>query len=172
MASTEKPMRIVETYSHYNGLEFLEIHRHDLLEELKQLVKAFDISGVGNAGLSSRVSSFRNDPQSRRYHEQLESRGWHNSNSWRIENFSKQRIALKFCFGVRAGEERLEFNEFCARYRCDEIDVGIGIFPISSAEQDPDSCNFGTAIQNLGKSSRAGVVVPLALFAVGPETDN
>ena len=116
-------MRIIETYSHYNGLEFLEIHRHDLLGELQQLVKAFDIYGVGKAGLRSKESSFRNDPQSRRYHEQLESRGWHNSDCWRMESFSKQRIALKFCFGLRAGEERLEFDEFCSRYRHDEIDV-------------------------------------------------
>lgn len=35
-------MKIVETYSHLNGLEYLLVHRPDLWEEVKQVVAAID----------------------------------------------------------------------------------------------------------------------------------
>ena len=37
-------MRIVETYSHLNGLEFLLIHKKDLWEEIQNIIRSVDAS--------------------------------------------------------------------------------------------------------------------------------
>lgn len=160
-------MIVVETYSHFNGLEFLEVHRNDLFNELKQLVNGLNAADVGTAVQNSLAPYVHKGSVSQRHHDQLEGRDWHYSSSARIECFNKRRIGLKFCFDLKVGEERSEFNDFCSRYRCDEIDVGVGLFPMERTERDIGSADFRTAVQTLKECGRAGAVVPLALFAIG-----
>ena len=75
-------------------------------------------------------------------------------------------MGLKFCFNLKAGNERPEFNDFCSRYRCDEIDLGIGLFPAERSEQNRGNTVFKTAVETLKEGGRNCTVVPLALFAI------
>ena len=159
----------MESYSHFHGLEFLMIHRPELFDDLGQLIEELDAADFGNADPNSLTPNTPDDPGRRRYRVKLQGQGWKYTNSAKLECFNKRRIGLKFYFGLRAGEQQSEFNDFCTRYRGDEIDVGVGIFPMESAERDLGTAGFETAILNLKNFGRLGTVVPLALFAVRPE---
>ena len=159
-------MRITKTYSHFHGLEFLEVHRRELLHDLRQSIEELEPAEVENGDGDISATSATNGAGAQRYHVKLKARDWHYSNSAKLPCFNKQRTGLKFCFGLRTGELKPEFDDFCARYRGGEIDLGVGVFPVERIGQEFETVNFESAVQDLRKRGRIETVAPLLLFAV------
>ena len=159
-------MVILESYSHFNGLEFLKVRQNDLFDSLRQQVRELDatefIEPQQDLVLHSEGQSV-----DRRFRERLRTGGWQCSGIASIKCFIKNKIGLKICFGLKAGDEWAEYCDFCSRYRCDEIDLGIGLFPMESTARHGSDANFRNAVQALRECGRVAVVVPLALFAIG-----
>ena len=159
-------MRIAKTYSHFHGLEFLEVHRPELLHDLRQSIEELEPAEIENGDGDIFATTASNGAGARRYHVKLDARDWHYLNSARLPCFNKQQTGLKFCFGLRTGELKPEFDDFCARYRNGEIELGVGVFPMERIRQDFATVDFETAVQDLRKRGRVDTVVPLLLFAV------
>jgi len=76
-------MKIVETYSHLNGLEYLLVHHPDLWEEVKQVVAAIDAASC-KTKVSKEVrmqGQLKYSPieMNKEFSDQLNRKGWNES---------------------------------------------------------------------------------------------
>lgn len=106
-------MKIVETYSHLNGLEFLLVHKPDLWKELKEVIQQVD----GNA-CKTKVSQERTmrgrllySPieMNSAFKELLESKGWSESrvNYW----VTKDEKLIRRTLAMSAEDQRDEIRQ-------------------------------------------------------------
>lgn len=73
-------MKIVQTYSHLNGLEYLLVHKKSLWQEIQTVVKSIDASlcktKVSKESRMKGETKFSPIDMNREFHQRLQGRGW------------------------------------------------------------------------------------------------
>lgn len=76
-------MKIVETYSHLNGLEFLLVHKPKLLEEIRHVISAVDADNckikISKEKTMKGKRLYSPIEMNKRFKNLLKNRGWHES---------------------------------------------------------------------------------------------
>ena len=157
-------MRIVETHSHFNGLEHLLIHKPQLWREIKDVIK--EVDEHASKTMVSREKStnglFQYSPveMNKSFKRLFKDKNW--TESWvamssdqqrdEIEqvsssaisdynqtNFVKDRVAIEVQFGKHSFLAYDLFVEHLAFYIGDRIDVGIEILPMKKLQFEMSS---------------------------------
>src|SRR4030042_4736024 len=121
-------MKIIETYSHLNGLEFLLVHKPRLWEETKKVITAVDAKACKTkvAREKTRKGKLLYSPvaMNSAFKRLLSQRKW--------AGFIKDRVAIEVQFGKYSFVAYDLFVKHLAFYIGDHIDVGIEILPMKS----------------------------------------
>jgi Rieske Fe-S protein len=131
-------MKIVQSYSHLNGLEFLQIHHAALWAELQQIVEDVPVPPYRTSAARQNVESVKLVFQQAFIHH-----GWEqpsrDSDQVRADgNLVKDRVAVKVQFGDALNTSDL-FAQHLVSYMRDEIDVGIEILPMKALQSQMSS---------------------------------
>jgi len=112
-------MKIVKTYSHFNGLEHLQVHKPHLLDEIRDVIQE---TPCDTRELESAFG------------HRFAGHGWQKSGVAEEGqvNFVKNRIAVGFQMGRPQPPACDLFAKHLAAYVCDQIDVGVEILPMKS----------------------------------------
>jgi Restriction endonuclease BglII len=169
-------MRIAETYSHLNGLEFLLIRRKELWDEVREV-----ISHVDAAACRTKISKeqrsmgeLKYSPQAmiKRFASALTEQGWGKFTAagqifdYNQTDFVKDRVAIEVQFGKYAFVAYDLFVKHLAFYIRDEIDVGIEILPMKSIQQEMSSGPgyYEGELYNVIRNGRGVPGVPLVMI--------
>lgn len=148
-------MRIVDTHSHFNGLEYLLVHKKDLRDEIGRIIEQASPIGIESGPESNEVEA------AKQFKSLFKSRGWSESE---LSSLIKDRVALNFQDGKYA------FSKHLAFYVRDEIDVGIEILAMKSLQQDMSSgpAYYEGELYNVIRNRRGMPAVPLVMIGVAP----
>ena len=142
-------MKIIETHSHFNGLEYLQVHKPQLLDEIWDAVQ--EVSCDANEFESSFSHLFARN-------------GWQKSGS----SFVKNRIAVSLDMGQTQPSASDVFAQHLAAYVYDQIDVGVEILPMKSLQTQMSSgpSYYEGELYNVIRQGRGVPGVPLILIGV------
>ncbi len=186
-------MRIVETHSHFNGLEHLLVHKPQLWQEIKDVIQE-----VGESSSKTTVSKERNTngffqynpvEMNKSFKRLFENKNW--TESWvamsppherdEIEqasssaifdnnqpNFVKDRVAIEVRFGKYSFVAYDLFVKHLAFYIGDKIDVGIEILPMKQLQSQMSSgvSYYEGELYNVIKQRHAVPAVPLVIVGI------
>ena len=186
-------MRIVESHSHFNGLEYLLVHKPQLWQEIKDVIQE-----VGEDTSKTTVSKerdakglFQYNPVeiSKVFKSLFEDKNW--TESWvamssvqqkeEIEqasspaifdynqtDFVKDRVAIEVQFGKYSFGVYDLFVKHLAFYLDDKIDVGIAILPMKQLQNQMSSgvSHYEGELYNVIKQGRGVPAVPLVIVGI------
>ncbi|RKZ84231.1 MAG: restriction endonuclease [Candidatus Parabeggiatoa sp. nov. 1] len=166
-------MKIVETYSHLNGLEFLLVHKKGLWEEIQNVINEID-----GETCKTKVSKekrmkgrllYSPIDLNKAFKEQLETKKWTESRS-RVRDFLKDRVAIEVQFGKYSFVAYDLFAKHLAFYVSDQIDVGIEILPMKSLQGQMSSgvAYYEGELYNVIRQGRGVPAVPLVIIGIEP----
>jgi len=182
-------MNIAETYSHFNGLEFLKIHRKQLWEEIVRVIDSvgakpcmINDTEKGDAiGYNPIVmeNSFKKFLVDFGYEE------GENGTTIKMEtkesdsktpashcgtSYIKDRIAVQVLFDKGSSETSILFKRHLALYIFDKIDVGISILPMKSLQIQMRSGvpYYEGELYNVIRQGRGVPAVPLVIVGIMP----
>jgi hypothetical protein len=183
-------MKIVETYSHFNGLEFLKIHRKKIWEEINSAIHLVDADTCKiNDSREENASGYNSIVLNNYFKKLLIDLGWkdnHNDDSIRKtktkefrettsfnsneSNFIKERISLEIQLNNCYYETPILFERHLARYVVDMIDVGISILPMKSLQIQMSSGvpYYEGELYNVIRQGRGVPAVPLVIVGIMP----
>ena len=148
-------MNIIETHSHFNGLEYLQVHKPQILDEIWNAVQEM------SCDVNELESSFSH---------LLAGKDWQKIGSADNSqmNFVKNRIAITLQMGSPQPPACDFFAQHLAAYVCDQIDVGVEILPMKSLQIQ---MSFGPSyyegeLYNVIRQGRGVPGVPLILIGV------
>ncbi|MBV5322479.1 MAG: hypothetical protein JZU60_01435 [Ilumatobacteraceae bacterium] len=160
-------MKIVQSYSHLNGLEFLQIHHAALWAELQQIVEDVPVPPYRTSAARQNVESVKLVFQQAFIHH-----GWEqpsrDSDQVRADgNLVKDRVAVKVQFGDALNTSDL-FAQHLVSYMRDEIDVGIEILPMKALQSQMSSgvAYYEGEFYNVIRNGRGVPSVPLVLIGI------
>ncbi len=139
-------MKIVETYSHQNGLEYLIVHQPDLWNEVQQVIRDVDASAcltkVSKESCMMGQLKYSPKDMNKQFMNLLDKKGWH-----------ENRVSKHLAFYVQ-----------------DEIDVGIEILAMKSLQQNMSSGPgyYEGEFYNVIRNGRGVPAVPLVMIGVAP----
>lgn len=152
-------MRIVEYYSHLNGLEFLQVHRPKLWPELDRAIATANLRGNEGPGLAAAGESIKSVLRQRNWEtravtywitgdpklirrtldlppdqqrKKILDAKQEATRSFNQTDFVKDRVAVEVQFGKYFAVAYDLFVKHLAFYVGDVIDVGIEIVPMKS----------------------------------------
>lgn len=179
-------MKVVETYSHLNGLEYLEIHKRRLWNDVCEVMRGVDTKRCIIEPLTPDRSTMRipysPDKINHRIQVGFEDRNWpepHCSLSAPQDeprpaplraSFIKERVGIE----SQIGKNSFTALELLARHMAffvgDIIDVGIEILPMKELQQEMSSgvAYYEGELYNLIREGRGVPAVPLVLIGVAP----
>jgi hypothetical protein len=131
-------MKVIETYSHFYGLEFLLVHKPALWQEIQTVIA--DV-----------------DPEM--YRNKL------SNDKWTRMNFVKERIGVEFHIKK---DSHPAYNKHLALYVEDQIDVGVEILPMKPSQNQMSSgisCYEGE-FYNIIRQGRGVPAMPLVLIGI------
>jgi hypothetical protein len=143
-------MKVIATHSHFNGLEFVLVHRVPVWKQLMECIE----KQAGSELVGMPPSTL------------LEASGWSQLGAEHAGTFLKDGVALRFCFDLRGPALEVEFDRLVASYRNFEFDVCILIF--AGDNHKSRTGNTEKTLRVLRKRGRNGFVVPLILLGVAP----
>ncbi len=186
-------MRIVETHSHFNGLEHLLVHKPQLWQEIKDVIQE-----VGENTSKTTVSKerstnglFQYNPveMNKAFKRFFEDKNW--TEIWvamapphqrdEIEqasssaifddnqtNFVKDRVAIETRFGECSFVGYDLFVKHLAFYMGDKIDVGIEILPMKRLQSQMSSgvSDYEGELYNVVRQGRGAPAVPLVIVGI------
>lgn len=186
-------MRIVETHSHFNGLEHLLVHKPQLWQEIKEVIQE-----VGENISKTTVSKERGTKSlfqynliemSKAFKRLFEDKNWTEScvaissdqQKEEIEqasssaifgynqiDFVKDRVSIEVQFGKYSFEAYDLFVKHLAFYVGDKIDVGIQILPMKQPQSQVSSgaTYHEGELYNVIGQGRGVPAVPLVLIGI------
>jgi len=141
-------MKVIETHSHFNGLEHLLVHKRGLWQEIQ--------SAIEQAELLEGCA------------DKLKLKGWP-INVLGDSGFLKERIGLNVVSSKSALINDLPAHYLWSYVR-DEIDVGIEILPMKSLQQHMSSgpAYYEGELYNVIRNGRGVPAVPLVMIGIAP----
>ena len=186
-------MRIVETHSHFNGLEHLLVHKPQLWQEIKDVIEEVDENAAKTTVSKERNTKglFHYNPveMNKSFKRLLEDKEW--TESWiamssdeqkkEIEqagsspifnynqtDFVKDRVAIEVQFGKYSFVVYDLFVKHLAFYMGDKIDVGIEILPMKQLQSQMSSgvSYYEGELYNVIRQGRGVPAVPLVIIGI------
>lgn len=186
-------MKIVETHSHFNGLEYLLVHKPQLWQEIKDVIEK-----VGENTTKTTVSKerstddlFQYNPaeMNKSFKRLLEDKEWKESLvamspeqqreeieragsspifSYDQTDFVKDRVAIEVHFGKYSLVAYDLFVKHLAFYMGDKIDVGIVILPMKQLQNQMSSgvSYYEGELYNVIRQGRGIPAVPLVILGI------
>ncbi|HEV2454920.1 MAG TPA: BglII/BstYI family type II restriction endonuclease [Verrucomicrobiae bacterium] len=189
-------MKIVQAYSHLNGLEYLSIRKKRLWKEVQDVIKAVDgnacktkvsrekaktgkilFSPIGMnqtfCDLLRKKNWLIRQTMTKSAEEQkaeIEAAGEKAIFSYNQTDFVKDRVAIEVQFGKYSFVAYDLFAKHLAFYVRDHIDVGIEILAMKSLQSEMSSgpAYFEGELYNIVRNGRGVPAVPLVLIGVEP----
>lgn len=157
-------MNIPKTYSHFNGLEYLLVHKKKLWEELKKIVSLVDVE---KCKTKSRKKSYSPTQIKQEFKKLLCQKNWKVSHSQ--TNFMKDRVAVETQIGKHSSVNYDLFAKHLAFYMGDTIDVGIKILPMKSLQKNMNKrvTYYEDTLTNVIHQKYGVPAVPIVLIGVG-----
>jgi hypothetical protein len=191
-------VRIVNQYSHLNGLEFLLVHKPKLWKEITSVIRGLDADSchtkvskekrTRDKVLYSPIdmnSALRTAFKTHKWNEQRTSY-WVTSDAQLIRktmhllaaqqkaynqtDFVKERVAVEVQFGKYSFVAYDLFVKHMAFFVGDVIDVGIEILPMKELQEEMSSgvAYYEGELYNLIREGRGVPAVPLILIGIAP----
>jgi len=168
-------MKIAETYSVWNGLEYMYIQRIELWKEIESIIQSIDaekykINAYDNHSyydLKKINSIFQNKLRAfqwERYTKKIAIRSYNQT------DFVKNRVALEVQFGKYSFVAYDLFVKHLAFYIGDHIDVGIEILPMKTLQSQMSSgpSYYEGELYNVVRQGRGVPAVPLVIIGIEP----
>jgi hypothetical protein len=159
-------MKIAGCHSHLNGLEFLQVHKPVLWDEIKDAVETAEPNDEGRYSPASLIGAIEDSFQKREW-STVPSNDELASN---VKHLLKGRIGIALQFGESGVGPYDAFAKHMAFYVGDVIDVGIEILPMKELQAQMSSgvAYYEGELYNLIREGRGVPVVPLVLIGVAP----
>ena len=162
-------MKIIEKYSHLNGLEFLLVHKPMLWEKIQEVINKVDAEKCKMEVLEEKTKQnqivYSPADISMACKKLFEEKGWveNRINYWQQNNFIKDRAATEVHFGNFSLAIYNLFATHLAFYAGDKIDVGVEILPIEKfqAKMASGVVNYEGVFYNFMQQERGVPSVPL-----------
>ncbi len=183
-------MKIIETYSHFNGLEFLKIHRKKLWEEINTSIRSLDADLCKDIEVKDknalRYSSIAFNNNFKKFLIDLSWEEGHKNSSiskketeecegiapssFNGTKFTKERVSIEIMLGKYYFESPFLFQRHLALYIVDMIDVGISILPMKSLQLQMSSGvpYYEGELYNVIRQGRGVPAVPLVIVGIMP----
>ncbi len=154
-------MRMEQHYSHFNGLEFLLVHKQDLWREIEAAVRESRVKGSSKGPKKTRRTMGALERSLREY-------GWRPAGD--DECLAKGRIAIRMRCKKRSLGTYGLLAPHWASFVSDVIDVGIEVLPMKELQEEVSSgvLYYEGALYNLIREGRGVPAVPLILVGVAP----
>ena len=175
-------MKIVETYSHLNGLEYLLVHKPNLWREIQSVINNAEFKRLLRAKSweESRVSywvtkseklirkTLTMTPEEQK--KEIEAAGEVPIFSYNQTDFVKDRVAVEVQFGKYSFVAYDLFVKHLAFYIGDHIDVGVEILPMKSLQSHMSSGvpYYEGEFYNVVRQGRGVPAVPLVIIGIAP----
>jgi hypothetical protein len=163
-SSKEFVMKIAGCHSHLNGLEFLQVHKPALWDEIKDAIVASEPSRESHYAPVSVKDAIKDSFQSRNWNAaQLSAESASDA-----KHILKDRIGIALQFGPSGVGPYDAFAKHMAFYVGDVIDVGIEILPMKELQAQMSSgvAYYEGELYNLIHEGRGVPAVPLVLIGV------
>ena len=185
-------MRIVETHSHFNGLEHLLVHKPQLWQEIKDVIQEGDENASKTTASKERgTNGLQYNPVeiNKAFKRRFEDKNW--TESWvamssdqqreEIEqasssaivgynqaDFVKDRVAIEVQFRKYSFVAYDLFVKHLAFYMGDKIDVGIEILPMKQLQSQMSSgvSYYEGELYNIIRQGRGVPGVPLVIVGI------
>jgi len=183
-------MKIAETYSHLNGLEFLLVHKPKLWKEIKSVIREADPEAykIKKSKGKGSVRELKSAPieMDKQFFMSLKALGWTKKAedqkkeiveaghvpimSYNQTDFVKDRVAIEVQFGKYSFVAYDLFVKHLAFYIQDEIDVGVEILAMKSMQSKMSSgpAYYEGELYNVVRNGRGVPAVPLVILGVTP----
>ena len=186
-------MRIIETYSHLNGLEYLLVHKPQLWQEIKDVIQEVD-ENTSKATISKERNTkglFQYNPveMNKVFKRLLKDKEWTESwvamspeqqkeeigqagsspiFSYNQTDFVKDRVAIEVQFGKYSFVAYDLFVKHLAFFMGDKIDVGIEILPMKQLQSQMSSgvSYYEGELYNVIRQGRGVPAVPLVIIGI------
>ena len=157
-------MNISETYSHFNGLEHLLVHKKRLWKELKTVVSSVDTE---KCKTTSEKKLYNPNQINKEFKKLLGQKNWKASHSH--TDFMKDRVVVETQIGKYPSMTYDLFAKHLAFYKGDIIDVGIEILPMKSLQKNMTSeiAYYEDELDTVNHQ-RGAPAVPIVLIGVEP----
>ena len=170
-------MKIAQTYSHFNGLEFLKFRKPDVWLELQHAIADTDaarcIENEAKAGKNYSPLELRTAISNK-----LVELSWNeialnlNKSNFNLDepNLLKERVAVELHLKSDALEQNELYMKHLAFYVGDKIDLGIEILPMKSLQSQMSSgpSYFEGELYNVIRQGRGVPAVPLVIIGIEP----
>ena len=186
-------MRIVETHSHFNGLEHLLVHKPQLWQEIQDVIQEVDENTSKTTVSKERSTNglFQYNPvaMNKAFKRLFEDKEW--TESWAAmspphqrdeidqasssaifddnqTNFVKDRVAIEVRLGKYSFVAYDLFAKHLAFYMGDKIDVGIEILPMKQLQSQMSSgvSYYEGELYNVIRQRRGVPAVPLVIVGI------
>ena len=191
-------MKVIETYSHLNGLEFLIVHKPKLWKEIKNVIALVNAEACKtkvskektmkgkllyspiDMNKESRVSYWVTKDEklirktltmpATEQKKKIEAVGEVPIFSYNQTDFVKDRVAAEVQFGKYSFVAYDLFVKHLAFYIGDHIDVGIEILPMKSLQAQMSSgvAYYESELYNVVRQGRGVPAVPLVIIGISP----
>ena len=168
-------MKVLETYSIWNGLEYLYIRQSKIWKEVEYIIESVDIEECKKIEYNKEM--YDSDKLIKMLEEKFFSYGWKGSSSTELNirsynqtDFVKNRVAIEVQFGKYAFVAYDLFVKHLAFYIGDHIDVGIEILPMKTLQSQMSSgpSYYEGELYNVVRQGRGVPAVPLVIIGVEP----
>jgi hypothetical protein len=161
-------MKLIETYSHLNGLEYLLVHKKPLWDEVKEVISSIDAVKYKTKVEKLIRKTLTMSPDKQK--EEIESQSEKAIFSYNQTDFVKDRVAIEVQFGKYSFVAYDLFVKHIAFYIGDKIDVGIEILPMKSLQSQMSSgvAYYEGELYNVVRQGRGVPAVPLILIGIEP----
>ena len=168
-------MKIMETHSIWNGLEYMYIQRLELWKEVENIIQSIDANEYIIETKDNQIY-YNVNMISYGFRERLLSYQWSESareiteKSYNQTDFVKNRVALEVQFGKYAFVAYDLFVKHLAFYIGDHIDVGIEILPMKTLQSQMSSgpSYYEGELYNVVSQGRGVPAVPLVIIGIEP----
>lgn len=183
-------MNVADTYSHLNGLEYLQIHRNELWNEINAVIRLLDADTCKIKNCEDKNTSVYNyEALNNNLKKFLIDLNWekvtNNSSLKRTEDkerehikpsnfdgidFIKERVAIEILLSEYCFENLVLFEKHLAQYVMDMVDVGISILPMKSLQVQMSSGvpYYEGELYNVIRQGRGVPAVPLVIVGIMP----
>ncbi|HEX9971586.1 MAG TPA: BglII/BstYI family type II restriction endonuclease [bacterium] len=169
-------MNIVETYSHFNGLEYLKVHRLRLWEEINKVILSVNADDCNVKDSDDKTYiGYNSIALNASFKKLLVCFGWQGCEeeplfSHSRTNFIKERVAIDIQLDKNCHITPFLFANHLAFYIGDQIDVGIEILPMKSLQIQMSSGvpYYEGELYNVIRQGRGVPAVPLVIVGIMP----
>ena len=156
-------MNISKTYSHFNGLEHLFVHKRNILEELKIIVSSVDAE---KCKTKSGEKSYSPTQINKEFKKSFSQKNWKASHNQ--TDFMKDRVVVETQFRKHPSVNYDLLAKHLAFYVGDTIDVGIEILPMKSLQKNMSSgvAYYEGELYNVVHQERGVPAVPIVLIGI------